>query len=236
MAGILALLALPAWYYQKKTQVEVAKKQAYETNLPKIRQLLENEKYVAAHALALETEKVIHQDPTLQQYLKDATNTFDIETMPAGARVFYRPYSYVKGPWMELGVTPIKNAVVSVGMNRFRIQMEGYAERELVRAVVPRDSLGYMKFREISDPFQFNLYEKERVPDGTVPVDGGRFRVAIKGVPNKEATVDGPFFIDRVEVTNRAYKEFVDAGGYGDSRYWKEEFKRNGNWSPGPRP
>ena len=24
----------------------------------------------------------------------------------------------------------------------------------------------------------------------------------------------GPFFIDRYEVTNAAYKEFVDAGGY----------------------
>lgn len=133
---------------------------------------------------------------------------------------------------MELGVTPIKNAEVSVGMNRFRIQMEGYGERELLRAVVPRGSLGYMKFREISDPFQFILYEKGRVPAEMVPVDGGGFKVPIKGVPNKVFTVDGPFFIDRFEVTNRAYKEFVDAGGYGDPRYWKEEFKKDGQVIP----
>ena len=42
MAVILALLALLAWYYPKMTRAEAAKKQAYETNLPKIRQLLEN--------------------------------------------------------------------------------------------------------------------------------------------------------------------------------------------------
>ena len=31
-----------------------------------------------------------------------------------------------------------------------------------------------------------------------------------------------PFYIDRHEVTNRAFKEFVDSGGYGDPRYWDE--------------
>ena len=229
---ILGLITLFGVRQYKAYQRQAVEQSAYEIALPKIRQLLEDEKYVAAHALARETEKIIPHDPTLQQYIKKATNTFDIETMPAGARVSYRPYSDVKGPWMELGVTPIKNVVVSVGMNRFRIQMEGYGERELLRAVVPRGSLGYVKFREISDPFQFILYEKGRVPAEMVPVDGGAFKVPIKGVPNKVFTVDGPFFIDRFEVTNRAYKEFVDAGGYGDPRYWKEEFKKDGQVIP----
>ena len=159
---ILGLITLFGVRQYKASQRQAVEQSAYEIALPKIRQLLEDEKYVAAHALARETEKIIPHDPTLQQYIKDATNTFDIETMPAGARVSYRPYSDVKGPWLELGVTPIKNAEVSVGMNRFRIQMEGYGERELLRAVVPRGSLGYVKFREISDPFQFILYEKGR--------------------------------------------------------------------------
>jgi formylglycine-generating enzyme required for sulfatase activity/pimeloyl-ACP methyl ester carboxylesterase len=228
LAVILALLVWPAWYYQKVNRVEAAKKKAYENNLPKIRQLLEDEKYLAAHVLARETERIIPHDPTLQQYIKDATNTFDIESMPAGARVSYRPYDDVNSPWVDLGVTPIKKAMIPVSMTRFRIKKEGYAERELVRPVVPRDSLGYIKFREISDPFQFNLYEKGRVPDGMVPVDGGRFKVPIKGVRNKLFTVDGPFFIDRFEVTNRAYKKFMDAGGYDDPRYWKEAFKKDG--------
>jgi len=232
MAAILALLAFPAWYYQKVSRVEAAKKEAYETNLPKIRQLLEKEQYLAAYALARRTENLVPDDPILRQYIQDATNTFDIETMPAGARVSYRPYADVDGPWIDLGVTPIKKAVLPVGMTRFRIQKKGYVERELLRPVLPTDSLGYVTFREISDPFQFNLYEKGRVPDGMVPVDGGAFKVPIKGVPNKLFTVDGPFFIDRLEVTNRAYKEFVDMGGYGDPRYWQEEFRKDGRVIP----
>ena len=36
------------------------------------------------------------------------------------------------------------------------------------------------------------------------------------------------FFIDRTEVTNQQFKEFVDAGGYRKQSYWKHEFANNG--------
>ncbi len=38
----------------------------------------------------------------------------------------------------------------------------------------------------------------------------------------------GDFFVDRYEVTNRAYKRFVEAGGYEKPDYWKEPFVENG--------
>ena len=34
----------------------------------------------------------------------------------------------------------------------------------------------------------------------------------------------GDFFIDRYEVTNKQYKEFVDKGGYRNREYWKQRF------------
>ncbi len=54
----------------------------------------------------------------------------------------------------------------------------------------------------------------------------------VKGVPGTRAIVNGPFFMDRFEVSNREYKEFVDLGGYGDPRYWKEEFRKDGKVIP----
>ena len=234
-AAVLALLALPAWYYQKVSRAEAAKKTAYETDLPKIRQLLETEEYVAAHALAREAEKIISNDPTLQQYIKDATSSFDIETMPAGARVSYRPYNDLKGPWIDLGVTPIKKAMIPVGMTRFRIQKQGYTERELVRPVLFRDSLSpeYRKLKGISHTLQFNLYPVKRIPDGMLSVDGGRFTVPINALPmSLEKIVLDRFFIDKTEVTNRAYKEFLDAGGYRNPQYWQQEFKKDGRVIP----
>jgi formylglycine-generating enzyme required for sulfatase activity len=38
----------------------------------------------------------------------------------------------------------------------------------------------------------------------------------------------GPFLIDRCEVTNGQYREFMLAGGYANPSYWKEVFLENG--------
>ena len=37
-----------------------------------------------------------------------------------------------------------------------------------------------------------------------------------------------PFFIDRFEVTNQQYQEFVDRSGYQKREYWREKFLRDG--------
>ena len=236
-AIILVLLAVFMVYHYRVSQAEAAKKQAYKINLPKIRQLLEDEKYVDAHALGKETEKVIPDDPTLTKYIEDATNTLDIETMPTGAKVSYRPYADLKGPWTDLGITPIRKVSVPVGMHRFRIQKEGYQERDLVSAVVPRDSLSPELENFLNPlfgkPYQFDLYEKNSVPDGMLAVDHGRFVVALKGLPViTTGMVLDRFLIDETEVTNRAYKDFVDAGGYSNPAYWIQEFRRDGQAIP----
>jgi dienelactone hydrolase len=48
--------------------------------------------------------------------------------------------------------------------------------------------------------------------------------IAGVGVPAPQAS----FFIDRFEVTNRQYKEFVDRGGYEKREYWKAPFVKDG--------
>ena len=41
--------------------------------------------------------------------------------------------------------------------------------------------------------------------------------------PVHEVCFDEPFWIDRFEVTNSAYQQFVEAGGYDDEKYWTIE-------------
>ena len=61
-----------------------------------------------------------------------------------------------------------------------------------------------------------------------VYVPGGRPREPIDRTPLPSAEI-APFFIDRYEVTNRAYKEFVDAGGYERRSYWEGlDFSKDG--------
>jgi eukaryotic-like serine/threonine-protein kinase len=49
----------------------------------------------------------------------------------------------------------------------------------------------------------------------------GAFLVGTEGLPSIQL---GDFRLDRHEVTNRQYKAFVDAGGYGKREFWPESF------------
>jgi len=61
------------------------------------------------------------------------------------------------------------------------------------------------------------------IPPGMVYVDG----IGDELISNFLRDKNG-FFLDRYEVTNEQYKEFVNAGGYSNPVYWKNEFIKDG--------
>ncbi|MBI1873953.1 MAG: SUMF1/EgtB/PvdO family nonheme iron enzyme [Acidobacteria bacterium] len=63
-------------------------------------------------------------------------------------------------------------------------------------------------------------------PGGMVKVVGGSLQ-SISAVPVGPYPIPD-FFIDRFEVTNRQFQEFVDRGGYRRKEFWKEPFIRDG--------
>ena len=63
----------------------------------------------------------------------------------------------------------------------------------------------------------------DAVPPGMVRVVGGRDPVRFGLVGELD-----DFWIDRFEVTNRQFKEFVDQGGYRRRDYWREPFVEGG--------
>ncbi len=92
------------------------------------------------------------------------------------------------------------------GYYRVRIAKAGYLPLE-----VARDSMR---------PASIALTSERAVEPGMVPVPGGSFTVGIAG------TVGLPdFWMDKLEVTNSDFKRFVDAGGYRESKYWKEPLR-----------
>ena len=65
------------------------------------------------------------------------------------------------------------------------------------------------------------LQPQGSVPDGMIYIQGGNFVPALTG-SGVDPVFLHPFYIDKFEVTNKDYKEFLDAGGYYNSQYWVE--------------
>jgi hypothetical protein len=231
---IVALTAVFSVLHYRNKQKEARKTWARETVMPEIQKLLQAEDYPAAYDLIMKAQAVIPDDPALKTYLDESTNDITIQTQPPGARISYKPYKDVDGPWIDLGISPLNKVRIPVGMHRWRIQKEGYQEREVAWAVFPRKALGaeQLEFtRKMGgDPFssKWELYEEDRVPEGTIGVDRGRFQMALHGLFETPGIVLDRFFIDHTEVTNRAYKEFMENGAYRDSKFWKQQFKKDG--------
>jgi dienelactone hydrolase len=66
------------------------------------------------------------------------------------------------------------------------------------------------------------------VPTGMVPVPGGDYPVRLTGFNPRGLVGVNLFFIDRYEVTNRLFKEFIDRGGYQRPEYWADPDSTDG--------
>jgi dienelactone hydrolase len=143
-----------------------------------------------------------------------------VRSLPAGASVAIKDYMSPGDPWFELGSTPLENASIPSGYLRWRISKPGLPTYE--GAPVASGMHGY--FHE----FNFQLDIGAKPPDGMVPVPAAKYQDYIWSLGDFGPYDLPAYFIDRFEVTNRQYQEFVDGGGYQKREYWKSKFLLNG--------
>ena len=127
-------------------------------------------------------------------------------TTPDGVDVEIKNYLDVDGSWEPLGRTPLQTPL-PFGFYRVRLSKEGFDPIEVSAPAMGRPRLSLV------------LTPKGSAPPGMVRVSGGPF-----GFGAIRQIVVPDFWFDRLEVTNREYKRFIDAGGYRDARFWKEPF------------
>ena len=196
------------------------------TAVPEIIDLVGKQGFRAAYALATEVERRIGENPRLDPLWKAVSARIDLRTVPAGAQVSYRHYEDPEGEWTPLGTTPLELARVPQGVLRWRIEKPGYETRELAFRA-PNLSRG----TPLEPSFDYVLDRQGTTPEGMIPVDAGTyFAVPIAGfAPIPEQGIEiGRFYIDRTEVTNEAFREFVAAGGYRRPELWTEPFVEDG--------
>ncbi len=199
----LVLLAGGAWFAVRASRVRWAKTVA----LPESARLIENEELDKAFRVIRQAARYIPQDSNLNKLRAQCSFAANISTTPPDAEVSWKSYRDVDSPWESLGKSPINGSLVPRGYLRLKIVKDGYEPLELATSG--------------SAPIAITLHGSPAAP-GTVYVPADIF-----GSPTQQLPLD-EYWLDKYEVTNRQFKDFVDQGGYQDRKYWKHKFVENG--------
>jgi dienelactone hydrolase len=186
--------------------------------IPEIERYITERNYYAAFTLLQKSEKFISKSPEYSDLVSRVITKMTILSDPPGADVYIREYSDTSGQWKNLGKTPIDSTPMpnvsyyTTGFTAFvvRFEKEGY-ENTLAVTFTKPDTL----FRKLN--------RSGTIPDGMIYVEGYKEEVASRFLEEKNG-----FFIDKHEVTNKHYKDFIDKGGYENPEYWKNSFLRDG--------
>ena len=194
------------------------------TALPDLREAVSRDDNLGAWRVA---ERIRGVFP-LMDIIPDELKMFEappilLETNPESAEVYWRGYEEVEAPWVYLGQTPIQGVSLPATALSFRIEKEGYAPLFLNDAN-PSLQLSNHPFPDFEDMYgggreTFDLLPEQDLPAGMVYVPTGQFLPAMAGFALEALPVEA-FLIDRSEVSNLEFKEFVDAGGYSDPSFW----------------
>src|SRR5262249_54379475 len=111
--------------------------------------------------------------------------------------------------WIPLGVTPLSSVKVPFGSLRWQLTKAGYEPLEVAGA---GHEIGTFTLAPVATAGR----QMVSVPRGGVELDTGS-----TDVPD--------YWIDKFEVTNREFRQFVDAGGYRTRDYWREPFVKDGH-------
>jgi len=176
--------------------------------MPEVRRLLDHGDYVEAFLLARQALDVLPDDRHLYQLWLDVSMPAFVATDPPGADVAIAAYRTRTASWSLLGSTPLDGVRMPRGLVRVRISKAGFQPVE----------------GSISPPgMRYRLDPVEAVPPGMVRVVGGHdpVRLGLAGELDD-------YWIDRFEITNGQFKEFVVRGGYRRRDYWREPFIEGG--------
>jgi eukaryotic-like serine/threonine-protein kinase len=230
--AVLAFLGLlVGWYVRRNSQI----RWAHDTAIPEIARLAEKGEDGAAFALAKKMEAMVPGDQALQKLWPEVSLAISVHSEPPGAEVYMKPYRAADATWEYIGRSPISHLRVPFGLLRWRAEKQGFRTAEVLSSSLHNG-------REVQDflggtTVNLSLTVSGTVPDGMVRVPGGEVSVKLPGIQRAVSVVNLPdYWMDRYEVTNREFKQFVDAGGYRNRSIGNSPLSRTGKYSLGKKP
>jgi serine/threonine protein kinase/formylglycine-generating enzyme required for sulfatase activity/dienelactone hydrolase len=171
-----------------------------------------------AFVLARKIDESAPGDPLVERLRPKFTREITITSEPPGASVYARYYDEPEADPVFIGKTPLARVRYPLGFTRIKLTLAGKPDLD---DVIWNLSL-------VGDAWAYRFHAKGDAPDGMALVPGGKFAMFLPGLDHLEPEPTAAFAMDRYEVTNRAYKKFLDAGGYTDAKYWQEPFVDRG--------
>jgi eukaryotic-like serine/threonine-protein kinase len=219
---VLAVVAIAAgsfFYFNRQAKVRWARQVA----LPEIERMIEENdlfrNLLPPYRLAEQVEAIIPRDPKLAELLAKCSLDIDVKTEPPGAKAYMKEYATPDAEWTYVGETPIEKLRMPIGFFRWKFEKEGY------ETVLAASTTWASAYRVGGRPGEVVSYDMVRTLDKLEDIPPGMVRI-----PGADLSIGKleDFFIDRYEVTNKQFMEFVDKGGYRNREYWKHPFVKDG--------
>jgi dienelactone hydrolase len=195
--------------------------------LPELLRLADARDYWPAFRLAQDIEAIVPGEPMVQKLRPRFAGTLVRQIQPTGAKVLAKPRQGGESDWVALGEVGAGLLPAPLGYSVFKVQAPGFEPREFAMQVNEwgwdKNVLGGVTA----------LLRRGEAPDGMARIDPPAQSLTFDFAPvglfdfAAEGRLDS-FFVDIHEVTNREYKEFVDAKGYEQRKFWTEPFERDG--------
>jgi serine/threonine protein kinase len=193
---ILAIAGAIGWFGWRTSRARWARNEV----LPAASRSMQQLHMHGAWRLLREAERYIPDDPQLRQMREVVTSVTSIHTVPADAEVFIKDYGDADDAWEMIGRSPLDQVRVPAGYLRWKFVKPGYEPLEAA------------KFFRFNAPLR--LEPEGSAPAGMVRVPAGEYQLG------GSAPVRLPeYWIDKYEVTNRQFKDFMDHGGYQNRQY-----------------
>ncbi len=224
--GIVAVASLLAitvvvWGFRRQANVRWARAQ-----IERIAQVANEQNYFEAYDLAAQVKRYLPDDVSLAQLMPTIADQLSVTSEPAGARVSLTRFGSDK-PEM-IGTTPLSKHSIARGEYILRVEKDGYATFErTITSVLVRTGNKLVPPDEPND-FKVKLLAADQAPDRMAFVPGGKYKLTSRTNPTNQAVQLEDYFIDKYEVTNREYKEFITSGGYFNQQYWKYPLRQDG--------
>lgn len=192
------------------------------STIEKIQTLDEGPESWQAFEMALEIAKFDPSEPRLEQLWPDFTRRITITSDPPGAAAYVKNYDNTEPNWIPLGNTPLVEVRYPRGITQLKLELAGYRTANDILWLFEAGSMGATDGKSLS--WHYRLPKSGSIPDDMEFVPAGEFPLFMPGLDHLKSEPMTAFLMDRQSVTNRMYKEFVDAGGYTIEEYWQLPF------------